>query len=416
MGNKRFFLIIIFLMLCLPMVFSQAASQYVVVADEDDTDDTAEANYYIERSGRELRFIQRLIWEAGNYVLRYEVIIEQLGRTGYAEVERVSVNTNYADVSLPVGRFRYKVEVYDLFDELAFVTPYWEFEIIRAIQPGLSSFNPRAFYLDEDEVWEIQIRGSNFSPQSVFYLVNKDNRRINPVSVEIDGNSALLVFSGSSLATGEYDVYVRNPGGLDARDGTFTITNKKLTDWNFYIGYAPIIPLYGYLFQDTLYHDEYLEAPFSGDFYPLSIAAKINFIPIKRVWGNLGVEASSSFAIFEQTRGDYITSTYLLTVHASLLYQRYFRKRTLSFNAGIGAGITSLLDLKYEYQKGMPTESINATYLSATGGLSFTVFVTRQVFINAGADFIHVFTILTSEKDSPMPGFIRPFIGAGYQY
>ena len=412
METKKIFLLLILFPLCLYIVFAQTAQNVILPDEADDAQRAAslqeEANYYIDRSGNEPRFIQRLIWEEGRYVYRYEVVVEKLEQTGYIEVDRVSVEVNYAEVSLTVGQYRYRVEVYDLFDELSSITPWWQFEIIRAIQPSLSSFNPRIFYLDEDEVWEISVRGQNLTSRSVFYLV-QGSRRIHPVSVEIEGNSANLVFSGNSLVTGEYDIYAVNPGGLDAQQGPFTITNRKLTDLNISLGYSPIIPLYGFLFKDT----PEIQAPFTGAFYPLGISAKISFIPIKRVWGNFGIEASGSFAMLEQESEFYTAGAFLLDTHLNLLYQKYFFKRTFSVNIGIGAGFTSLLNLSYKFRLGSSTEDINSTYLSAAAGVSFSYFINRSFFINAGVDFIHVFSILAG--DSPMPAFIRPFVGAGMQ-
>ena len=401
MADKGFLLFLVILLLCLPLLFAQ----------EENTDlEPPQINYFIDRSEGEPRFIQRLIWEAGRNVIRYEVVVERLERRGYVEVERVSVETNQCELSLTAGHYRYRVEVYDFFDDLAYITPYWEFEVMRATQPAISSFNPRIFYLDEDEVWEINVRGQNLTSRSVIYLI-QDNRRINPLSVNIDGNSAHLVFSPNALIPGEYDIYVINPGGLDAQLGTFTITYRKLRDFNFSIGSAPIFPLYGYLFNDTLMDGgEILEAPFSGDFYPLSIAAKASFIPLKRAWGSLGIEASGSFSLLQQERDSfYTTNTFFINAHISLLYQKYFKKRKYSFNANVGAGITTLMNFYYEYNVGIPTEMANASFFSVTGGLSFSVFVTRRIFINAGMDFFHIIT-----PANPMPGFIRPFVGAGF--
>ncbi|MCL2440832.1 MAG: hypothetical protein FWD14_03760 [Treponema sp.] len=363
-------------------------------------------NYYIDRTEREPRFIQRLVWDDADLALRYMVVIQRREANGvYREIERRSVETNYAEVSLPVGYYRYHVEVYDLFDEYAYITRWREFEIYLALQPVLSGFSPGAFYLDEDEVWEITVRGRNFLPESEFYLVD-GNRMIRPIRFTSDGTSAFLVFSGVSLFTGKFEVYVQNPGGLDYSLGTFTIANKKPFDINLSLGYAPLFPVYGYLFKDGD-----LDAPFPSAVFPLGIITKVSFVPFKRVWGNLGAEVSASFSYLSSEREFYSTSALLYNGHLSCLYQVYFLKKKFAVNVNLGAGITAMQDFHYQYTLGPPTDKFTNIFPSGIAGISAKVFVHKTAYISLGTDFIHLFS-----AENPMPGIIRPFLMAGYQF
>ena len=438
LAAKKWLPLALFFMLSLPFAFAQvsgpveaaSAAQAPSESAAEDLDGpesqdaveeteglSPELNYYIDRSGAEPRFIQRLIWDESEFVLRYVVIVQKLEQNGsYSEVDRADAEGSSVELSLVAGKYRYCLDVYDLLDELSFTTEWREFEIIRAIQPRLTGFSPQSFYLDEDEIWEITVRGGNLLSNSVFYLV-RGGSRIRPQRHIGEGDSSRLVFSASSLVPGVYDVYVVNPGGLDARLGTFSISFRKPFDLNISVGYAPIIPLYGFLFRDFgetpgASGPEKIKAPFPESVYPLGAMLRVSFLPFKRVWGYLGAEFTGSFSFLEGKgdEGFYSDRTFFLNTHLSFLYQKYFFKKTFALNFSLGAGVVALLDFHYEYPLGPPTESKNDIYASGIAGISGTVFFLKPFYINAGADFTQVFS-----PDSPMPGFLRPFITVGIQ-
>jgi len=398
--------------LCLPSALAQAADDAdtapaaaAIPADGNNASDESpeQQNYYIDRSEGEPRFIQRLMWRETVHILRYEVIVEKQEDDGsYRETERVSTEQNFAEFSLTAGRYRYRVDLYDLIDEFASSTAWREFEIIRALQPELTRFSPQAFYLDEDDAWEITLHGKNLLPDSEIYLV-QDESKIIPIDRVSEKESFRLTFSWKSLVMGKYYIYVKNPGGLDTRSGPFTIANKKRFDYNISLGYAPIVPLYGYLFRDSN-----IDAPFTDFIYPLGAAVKVNFFPFKRVWGNLGIEASGSFASLKHKKQSYSAEAFLLNTHLSLLYQKYFSKKTYAVNVGLGLGAATLYDLSYSYPVGDQTEPVSAIIPSVIQEFSFTLFFFKPYFISAGIDYIQTFS-----ADKPMPGFIRFLVLAG---
>ena len=406
--DKRLFLVIGILLLCLSPVFPQAPDLQAVQIMLDGNDPFRGQSFFIYRGGDEARFIQRLTWEEVAYAFRYVVIVERMELDGnYHEVERTSVYENFIEVSLDAGRYRFRIDVYDLLDDFAFSSDWQRFEIIAALQPELSGFSPQAFFLDEDDTWEIILRGENLLPESEFYLL-RDTVRITPQRHISEGTSALLVFDIGSLIPGEYRIYIRNPGGLDTGMGTFTIAFSRPFDLNISLGFAPLVPLYGFLFNDFTFNDFTIDAPFPDSFYAMGAVARISFLPFKRVWGYLGLELSSSLTILEHERAYFTASTFFLNAHLGLLYQRYFFERNFAFNLTLGAGVTSLMNFHYTYPVGPQTESKTAHYISAIAGLSVKAFFFSPFFISAGVDFIHVFS-----PEQPMPGFIRPFAAAG---
>jgi hypothetical protein len=394
-GNKFLFLAGI-LLLCVSIAFAQ---------EEEVEEEPEPTSYYFDYTTG--RFIQTLRWEKDEYALRYVVIIEQMEQNGsYREIERKSTEESFVEVSLTWGNYRYMIEVYDLLDILSFTTDWLILPIFRALQPEITSFSPSAFWLDEDFDWEITLRGHYLLNDSEYYLM-QENTRINIQSHKSEGESATIVFSRLSLIPGEYEIYVRNPGGLDSKIGTFTIGYRKPFDLNISIGYAPVIPLYGYLFKDSD-----IEAPFPDGIYPLGLAVKISFIPFKRPWGNLGVGLSSSYAYFEHQNDSYTAKASYINFHGSFLYQFYFNKRTIVLNAGFGMGTTAPTDFYFEYPIGQPSEKKSVSHPSILAELSLMVFVAKPFYASAGMDYIHIFS---PKEDSPMPGILRPFIIAGIQ-
>ena len=398
MADRKAFVLLGIFALCLFPVFAQALPG----------DPFQGQSFFIDREGDEIRFIQRLIWEEAAYAFRYVVIVERQEHDGsYREVFRGSTRETFIDVSLDAGQYRFRVEVYDLMDEFAFSTAWQDFEVVRVFQPELTGFSPQAFFLDTGEAWELTLYGENLLSDADFYLV-QGGVRIMPERHTSTGDSAHLVFDLRSLIPGQYYIHVINPGGLDAKIGTFAITFQRPFDLNISLGFAPIIPLYGFLFADFEFNNSTIEAPFPAGLYMLGAIARINFIPFKRHWGQLGLELSSSITVLEHERAYHTANAFFINTHLSFLYQRYFWGRNFAFNINLGAGLSTLMNFHYTYPVGPQTEQKTPHYISSIAGVSFKGFFIDPFFISAGADFIHLFS-----PEGSMPGFIRSFVAVG---
>ncbi|MDR2471529.1 MAG: hypothetical protein LBD09_05410, partial [Treponema sp.] len=138
-----------------------------------------DGSYYLDQSGGEIRFIQRLAWAAGEYIFRYEVIIEKETSGDFAEVLREFTTAAFIEVSLPPGTYRYALRAYDLLDLPGELSDWFGFEILLALQPELRGFSPEGFFLDEDARWELSLNGRNIDPAAEIYL-RHGNRSIVP--------------------------------------------------------------------------------------------------------------------------------------------------------------------------------------------------------------------------------------------
>ncbi|MDR1445661.1 MAG: hypothetical protein LBI90_02065 [Treponema sp.] len=365
------------------------------------TQEGAEGAYTIERTESGSRFIQRLTWPWNEYVYRYEAVIEKSDGIGnYKEVLRESTENNYITVSLEPGQYRYQISVYNLLDKFEYAMDRIDFTVYEAFEPELSGFYPAMFFLDEDTRWVLTVSGRNLFAESELYLKNGERiilpERYLPEAV---GERARLVFNERLLIPGVYSLHIKNPGGLEAAATDFTIAYRKPFDLNLSLGYAPLFPAMGFLFD-----------LFDDTVYPLGAYGQLSFVPFKRSWGFLGIEAAADWVYLEKSGDDYKAKAHLTDARLSMVYQKYLPNRIMAFNFRLGGGLSSVLGLYFEYPE-RTTESKNSLVPSANGGLSFMWFIRKPFFMEIGANYIQVFS-----PDRPLPGFIRPFAGAGRQF
>lgn len=391
MGNKLIFITLLLLTLLTRFIAAQ----------ENREDETY--SYVVLENG-EAKIIQRLFWEAESYVRQYEIIIEQKNADeSYTEILREFTKETFIDVSLGPGNYRYTMQVYDLLNRPQGIGDWEFFEIMLALKPGIQGFSPEAFYLDEDTSWNIVINGLNLADGAEVLLRQTDRPRdIVPQTTVIDGRTARISFAMSGLVTGNFTIFIKNPGGLETESGAFRVVFRKPVDFNVSAGYAAVIPLYGSFFSF-----------FDQGAFPLGAHTKLSLVPFKRVWGYLGVELDPFWNYMDTKNPSegYDVVSHLTGLNVNLLYQKWLSNRTMAFNLRLGAGIVSILDFHFNYSSGS-SQSFMGLYFSAGAGASFQWLIRKPFFVEAGVSFNHVF----AANDKIQPGFIRPLIGAGWQF
>jgi hypothetical protein len=168
----------------------------------------------------------RLAWVSDAYALRYEVVIEREEASGFREVHRGFTDMSFVEISLAPGRYRFGVIPYDYLNEAAQASNWVSFEVRQALRPELDvSATPIYFTVNERAVHTLNISGRNLDPDAEIVL-RRPGVSIVPNSKYIlrDGN-AYLYFNNDQLIPGEYEIYVRNPGGLETRGGTVIVIN-----------------------------------------------------------------------------------------------------------------------------------------------------------------------------------------------
>jgi hypothetical protein len=384
-----------------------------------------EGDYFIAREEGRERFVQRLSWGHDEYVYRYEAILEEEREGRYTVILRESTEESHLSVSLSPGRYRYAVGVYNLLDKLEYTMDWVYFEVLRALRPELRSFSPEEFFLDDsDSQLLLALRGQDIAEGADIMLrpLGRPLRTIRPRKTTAEGGVILLDFDKRQLDPGDYELYVRNPGGLDASRGTLGIRMREKAgqavpeqpvpeprktgkapsvrpDIGVSADYAPLLYLYGSLFGPDVFEDAV---------FPLGAAGRIYALFLKRNWGYLGAELSASWHRLEEEKDAYTVSARLMGTRLSLLYQYRLPNQIMALNFRLGAGILLLKDFQFDYGSGGDT--LNSSYLTPAVGLSFQWLVAGPFFIEAGAVFTHIL----SAEDSAPPGYLQPVLGAGW--
>jgi hypothetical protein len=358
-----------------------------------------ESGYYVERTGNELRFYQRLAWTADEYALRYEVIIQKEDRGNYGEKLRESTENSFIDVSLEAGRYRYCVIPYDLLERPVEASEWTSFEIIFAMNPRIIKFSPSAFYLDEDVVWILDIDGTELDPAAELYLrrPGTDLPVIVPIELQVNRGGLSAVFAKDQLKPGNYEIYIKNPGGLDASTGKFSIFHRRYVDLYLGLSYSPYFPLYGEI--NTL---------LSSNFLPAGLMASFTAVPLKFDFGYLGLQASAVWYYFESKNHDYETSYHSIGAEFNVVFQHRLFNRTMIFSAHAGAGLNAVINFHFRYSSGS-TPPINILIPQIQLGSSFLWIVRRPLYLEAGMNYLHWLS-----NDTFSPGYLRFRAGAGW--
>jgi hypothetical protein len=355
--------------------------------------------YRMEEDGR---FVQTLRWQEQDSALYYRVEIERREGTGWEALVDGETEAAFFEISLRPGIYRYRVWVHDILGKTLGPTEWVQFEVLLAKEPEISRFSPEVFYLDEDHAWELHLTGRNFAEGIEIYLQQESTgRRIQPqtITVEERENGARLVFHFGALALGNYTIQAVNPGGLAASAGTFKRAFRKPIDINISAGYRPLVSLYGEINE-----------LFAANFFPLGAYGRVSVIPFKRRWGYIGFEFEPLWAYLQGKDISYEVQAQLAGGTINGLYQWWLPNRVMALNFRLGGGIYAALDYHFTFDRGS-SEPLTVLIPVAAAGASFQWFIKKPFFVETGFDFTHFFSV-----DEAPPGYLRPFVGAGWQF
>ena len=362
-----------------------------------------EESYYMARDGSAVHFFQRLAWKADQNALYYEVIVEQDEGGAFQEIMRVAMEETVMEVSLNPGKFRYRVIAYDLLDRPG-ETPEWTyFNILTALEPVITELSPLFLYLDEDDRWTLTITGKNLEKGAEVCLRRPGSSSATIVPADYVPNAAAseasLIFNVEQLNPGTYEVYIKNPGGLDTSFGTLTITFNS--SFSLYVGasYSPLFPLHGAV-----------KNIFDTFVFPQGVAAHITFIPIKRAFGMFGLELTAGWHRLYAGLSSYEVSMHALEVGLSLVYQHWLSNRSMAWTFRIGGGVGVGAEFNVVLT-GADSQTINILFPQIQAGASFLWMVKRPLYLEAGIDLVEWFA-----GNGSVSGQLRPRIGAGWRF
>jgi len=362
-----------------------------------------EAGYFVDYSEGRPRFIQRLVWDSDEYALYYEILIS-VDNNGYREYSRDRTENNFIQVSLPPGKYRYNVTPFSLLEIRGETSEWKEFEVFQAFVPELDSFSPYAFHLDQNFERVLHITGANFLEESEFYLKSKTNS-IYPQRVVItSGSEAALYFNDLELVTGDYEIYVKNPGGLDNCLGYFYIDYNKPTDFFIKLTWTPAFPIYGHI-ADVL----------GGNMFPSGVSLSFQIVSSRRGELNGGLELSASVFFLDSaiplTKGnddslisvsDAYNDTFFTSLDFNFVVQRRSGRERVISSLRFGFGIIIINGFeKYKKDNDIIFE-FNISY-------DMLIRLTNNFFLEAGADFNNYYS-------SGFSGIIKPRLGLALKF
>jgi len=366
-----------------------------------------DGGYYLDTSGDAPRFFQRLFWYEDEYALSYEVLIQKYNvraHRWYNETLQKTTTENFLVVSLSPGKYRYRVIPYDLFGRPAEESEWRDFEITPGLFPSIKEIYPTTFFLDQRRQERIlYITGKNISLESEVYL-RSDHGSIYPIKIEVSGRGELkLSFDDYSLIPGVYEVYVKNPGGLETSH-IFAVSYKKPLDLFFKTLWSPVVPLYGAMNQAL-----------DMDFYPAGATLSFEAISSKRSDLNGGLEINAAgFAVnrvltFKKNIDDIFdslryadTGAAWMEVNLNIVMQKRFLQGRLAASLRFGSGAT-FMSASGDYETDM------SPLFQGNVGLSAMYLLNEILYIEAGMDFTHVFS-------TEPQGLLKPRLGLGWQF
>ena len=370
---------------------------------------------YITRTDEGYVAMQRIVFPSDPNALRYEVEIEQLSGAGYEPLQKLETTENWFEVSLRVGSYRYRVRSFNIINLPEGVSGWQDFTVRTAEIPSIETYQPYyGMYFEMKENYgTLTITGWDLGTESEYALVSHFRRPdwtgvplegrkdvIFPDQVIVSGNSAILHFGPGKVKKGDYDVFVRNPGGLWDVLGRVRVGTQSWVDITLTGGWSANFPLGGF--------DEITSPELKGIFYPGSYW-RAAFIPIKTRLGNIGIEAQLNF-IADENAGDNVFGTLDWMLHnfsfvtINILFQIPVSPRA-QHNVRFGAGIGN------KYDNTVADDLFKEISVYFDLGYSVQYFLWKNFFIDFNLDFIlsHNFT------NSKTHFIIRPGIGLGLQ-
>ena len=345
----------------------------------------AQEAYHVEQENEDGLYL--ISWSAEEDVIQY---IVSLQKDDGQPIDIVTKNT-WIRYTLEPGNYSFRVTACHPRSET--VMP-WD-SITARVRPRIFGFRPHDIRVAESQV-ELVVDGKYFSPESELTLVSKNGSSVFPRSftVEPSGRQARALFNRGDLSKGIHTVHIKNPDGLEDSLGTFT---NGIRRGRVLLGYGPLIPLHGFLFQS-----------FDSFIYPLGLEARGSYFFLQKSWGELGAEGVFAWNYLDGEQNSATLKTHVTELQLSLLYRKELGS-AIAIKARLGSGLDAFLGLTVDYYYSASPESNSYIYPILVVGASVEWSFSSLFYSELGLDYVLVF------MDSPI-GYFRPFAGIGIRF
>jgi hypothetical protein len=402
------------------------------------------------------RFIQRLKWQDSEYASSYEVVVQRLGdlaaeglddaSESAVEVLREKTAEVVLDCSLRPGRYRYQVTAFNLLGRTGAVSDWMPFEVLPVLPDSEKESFIHHLFWESDEY--------AYYYEAVVDVKDGDDYR------EVLRNNTSDTALDCSLPPGQYRFrviafnYLGKEGAVSdaayfevlpvprvveipappsdedqppiteepepapiaeeppAQDDEPILAEPDAVDVEEDVPHAlPVIMIAASYSPIDVLPNSYFNRTYAMQFLPVGGSLHIDFMFFEKGANFFGLELLPSYNYLSSDTKDYSVFAHLMSAHLNLLYQRWLFNKKMALAVSLGGGISYIYDFHFEYSGKRATNAINTFFPSASGGLAFLYFINEHFFVEAGAEFLHRFSV-----DNSYMEYIRPAVSAGWKF
>jgi hypothetical protein len=264
-----------------------------------------------------------------------------------------------------------------------------ELEVLAAFLPGLDDSPAEFAYPAKTPLYEMSFSGKDIVPGAEIYLRGPDGGRVVPSESRVreDGGEVRLFFDRKQLASGDFELIIKNPGGLETSRGGISVTRlppgRPPVSVFLSAAWSPLSPVY--LEEEGHFPGQGFSAIGASGRLGMALTPWNLFSP--------GIELAASWCPAGEASGGRAQS---MSFGANLLAQKLLPNEKMAFTFRAGGGYTMLQDWRH-------------VHLSM--GVSFMWVFALNLYVETGVDYVHWFT------ESPFgSGCLRPGIGIGWRF
>ena len=382
-------------------------------------------------------YTQNLEWILDENALSYKVEVESLES---GEITKYETEDNFITLSLPAGKYRYRIFAYDFLGKEADATPWIHFEILKVKTPEITKEAAPPVFSEDSDKYEIAIDIADITDDTVVELVNEETGEV--IRGELVVRAVKAQFD--DLPEGEWKMRVTNPGGVITESNASIEVDEELAKEKEKFAEPEVIaeeenpepeaepveivekpvkpkkvrPPYVPKNIFITFGAGVFLSPYDGNLMsysdtqmPIALDARISVPFVNTQRHKLAIEASA-FATTMSFENTYIRTLFdVLNVSADLQYRFGIWPNKIYLSARAGAGLFFLSKEAQLLEDFDDLDQINfdskMNCLSVQGGLSLIWIPTKYMVVETGADFTHLFA-----TDMPT-GIINPYLSIG---
>ena len=180
---------------------------------------------------------QTLRWSADPNVLEYRIEIQDISGN---IIQTVTTENNSLEISLPNGKYKYKITAYDLLGRESVNSGWNQLEVLKASQPAISMEQTLESLEEDGKTLELDVEIKDVTTGSKVKLVNPETGETIAgnllIDSAIDADASEVLHASKSIfenvPEGKWQLVVTNPSGLFSESEPFevqdTMKEKRL--------------------------------------------------------------------------------------------------------------------------------------------------------------------------------------------